>query len=137
MIGSIVDLKQFVDLESEAEVSIARELNWEAKLALIDLMIAKNIGNRQLGSLGYLLEFREGVIQEKFKLPDDYLSRKAEIVAVCEAEEKKERRRGTPDALADADRWFFEKSNRLFCLQNEVLRGVYPIRLVFTGVEAM
>lgn len=133
-LARVVKLKDFIDDASKAETQFVKQMTWEQKLGFIDLMIAKGIEKKNFGSLGYLVEFREGVIQEKFDPPQKYFDAKQEAIDEFEVKEEKARTSGYDQT---ADKIYFDKINQLIVLQNEYLRTVYPTRILFTGVEAI
>lgn len=133
-LARVVNLRDFIDDASKAEIHFVKQLTWEQKLGFIDLMLAKGIERKNFGTLGYLVEFREGVIKEKFDPPEKYYVGKQKVISYFEELEQKARQRNNNQA---ADKWYFDKINKLIVLQNEYLRTVYPVRILFTGVEAI
>lgn len=131
-LSDIVDLKPALGMGS-AEVSLVRDLTWEQKLALVDVFIAKSIFTKSMENLGYLVEFREGIIQEKFNVLADkkYTTSKARIILELEEKEEQAQKKGNRQL---ANFYFFKKYNKIYIQQNEFLRSVYPQRIVLSAV---
>ena len=132
-LSDIIDLKPALGM-GQAEVSLVRDLTWEQKLALVDVFIAKSIFMKTMENLGYLVEFREGVLQEKFNILADkgYLSEKRKVITEYEPKEENAQRLGNRQL---ATFYFFKKYNKIYILQNEFLRSVYPQRIVLSDVK--
>ena len=106
-------------------LGIEPEMSFDWKLAIYDAKIANNIESGGLESVGRLVEFREAIIEEKFILTNDYKKEKQKILDELEPMEADAINK---NILPKAERIKFEKSRRLFRLQEQFLARNYPFR---------
>ena len=101
------------------------EITFEWKLAIYDAKIANNIEANHIGAVGRLVEFREAIIEEKFKLTAEYAAKKNDVLKTYEAKETEEYNKGNDAGL---QRIRFEKYRRIFQMQEKFLAKNYPFK---------
>lgn len=112
------------DLDPSIQI-IGNEPNvpWEIKLAQIDVKIIECVRVGDLEAFGRMVEFREAIIEERFILTDDYLTKKESIINEVEPRESILLKKGNE---AGARRLQFEKYRRIFRGQEQFIARNYP-----------
>lgn len=100
--------------------------DFEFKLFALDVKIFNNIELGNLEAVARLTEMREAIIEERYILTKDYLTKKQKVIDEIEPEEVSMIKKGNEPG---AKRLQFEKYRRIFRAQEQFLARNYPYRV--------